>query len=135
MGGAAYQPSTLPWRSPELPVLVAGGSVSPELAGLVPRAERLRAFHERLFGALLGGSYEAAHARVAVECVATALERARLKAEGKIDLLPEPSQAAADQSYVATAAKLCDGLEAVLRTYEGADDPHKQQVLKLWQAE
>jgi len=135
MGGAAYRPSTLPWRSPEPPALEADGSVPEELEALVARAQKLRAFSQRLFGALLGDSYEAAHARLAVECVATALERARLRAAGKIELLPEPSQTAADQSYIVTAAKLCDGLEAVLRTYEGSADPRKQQVLRLWQAE
>ena len=56
-----------------------------------------------------------------------------LTADGKLKPLPSPdSQYAADKSYFATTAKLCDGLEKTLASYAGSDDPHKNRVLEMW---
>ena len=46
--------------------------------------------------------------------------------------MPQASEAAADWCYVETATKLCDGLEAVLKTYGDAGDPQKRQIHELW---
>jgi len=72
--------------------------------------QRLRACYD------VGGgrSYEAAHARLALEYVLTIAERRRLQQEKKLAPLPEPSQTAADQSYRDTAARLYEGLVKVL---------------------
>ncbi len=101
--------------------------------------ERLRAFYDhlgrfcdKLEAAGLGDSYEAAHARLAVEAVATLQARHRLLAEGKIQRLPDASQHAADKCYVETAVKLCDGLSKVLGTYAESKDPHKKRVHQCW---
>ena len=89
---------------------------------------RLRRFHAQLVAAGLERTYEAAHARLAIECHATVYQRLRLLAAGKLDRLPEISQFAADRSYFAAAAKLCEGLEKVLAAYEKSDDPRKREM-------
>lgn len=94
---------------------------------------RLRCFHDRLVQARLTDSYEAAHARLAVEYVSVLAERRRLLSEGKIQPLPDTArQCAADRSYVETAIKLCDGLLNVVKGYERSEDARKKRVLELW---
>jgi hypothetical protein len=80
----------------------------------------------------LGSSYEAAHARLAAECVATARLRLQLIQSGNIKPLEGAREAAADRSYLDTATKLCNGLEAVLKTYERAGDQPKKQIYDAW---
>ena len=70
----------------------------------------LRDFHGRLVAAGLGHTYEAAHARLTVAYLATTATRLKMVAEKKLPLLPAVSQAAADQSYVQTTSRLCEGL-------------------------
>ncbi len=107
--------------------------VPPELADLEARAQKMRALRERLVAAGLRNSYEAAHAQLALDCIATVRDRRQLLTEGKLQPLPdEARQAAADQLYVDTAVKLCDGLGAVLDSYETSDDPHQRRVFQLW---
>ena len=55
-----------------------------------------------------------------------------LEAAGKIERLPEGSRYAADKCYVATVAKLCDGLEKVIASYRTSTDAHKKRVYALW---
>ena len=55
-----------------------------QLAALEKRAGRLREFERRLVAAGMGASYEAAHARLAAECVAVAGQRLELLEGGKI---------------------------------------------------
>jgi hypothetical protein len=47
-------------------------------------------------------------------------------------LLPEGSQAAADESYIDTAQKLCMGLEKVLQSYAQSEKAEKRQIYKIW---
>ncbi|PIY35644.1 MAG: hypothetical protein COZ06_37840 [Armatimonadetes bacterium CG_4_10_14_3_um_filter_66_18] len=108
-------------------------TTSQEVESLAARVAKLRAFHQRLEEAGLGDSYEAAHARLAVQCLSTAHARLKLLAEGKLTRLPEASQYAADKSYFSTAAKLCDGLERLLKSYEDSADARKQRVWELWE--
>jgi hypothetical protein len=109
-----------------------GSSASADLAALEKRAARLRDFERRLTAAGLGASYEAEHARLAADCVATARQRRELIKNGKIKPLPQATEAAADRCYVESATKLCDGFEAVLMNYENAGDPQKRQAYELW---
>ena len=44
----------------------------------------------------------------------------------------QPSREAADKSYFQTTAKLCDGLEKVIESYQHSDDPRKKRVYRLW---
>jgi len=103
-----------------------------DLAVLEKRAARLREFEKRLASAGLGSSYEAAHARLAAECVAAVSQRRQLIAAGKVKPLPDGREAAADRSYVVTATKLCDGLEALLKGYEQAEDRMQRKIYAAW---
>ncbi len=127
LGEAKVEPFTP--RRPELlaaaPGLEPKGEAQAEVAAI-------RAFHGRLVEAGLAHTYEAAHARLAIECSATAQARKKMLAEGRLPALPEPSQAAADQSYFDTASRLREGLEKVLKSYLRSDDPRKQRVYRLW---
>ena len=103
-----------------------------ELATLRDRASRFTAFYGALIRAGLGECYEAAHAKLAADCVATIENRQRMLAEKKIPVLPAVSQTAADKLYVDTARKLADGLEQLLKTYARTDSTHKKRVYELW---
>ena len=58
-------------------------------------------------------SYEAAHAQLALDAMKVITRRQKLFADGKLQTLPGPSQAAADKSYIDTANKLYAGLKAL----------------------
>lgn len=77
-------------------------------------------------------SYEARHARLALNYRETVARRAGMLASGELPRLPGPSQAAADRSYREAAQRLADGLARTIESYEGSDDPHKQRVLAAW---
>ena len=94
--------------------------------------ERLRGLHARLAQAGLADSYEAAHARLAIESVAVLQTRQALLSQGKLKRLPEPSQSAADKSYIETAVRLCDGLVKVLASYADSKDPRRRRVGEIW---
>ena len=103
------------------------------LAALESRAMRLREFERRLRGEGLGGSYEAAHARLAEESVAAARLRGELIESGKLQPLPDSREVAADRACFETATRLCDGLESVLKGYANAADPQQKRSYAVWQ--
>ena len=105
-----------------------------ELNTLLDRAARIRRFHAALVAAKLQDTYEAAHARLAVNSLLAAHERAELLSAGKLSPLPPRSQAAAEKVYLSTTAKLCGGLEKILDAYPGSSDARKKQVHGLWTA-
>ena len=115
-------------------LMAAANRATEEIAlkALLDRAARLRRFHEAMVGAGLKDAYEAAHARLAVNCLLAAHERAELLAAGKLTALPPRSEAAADKLYLSTPTKLCDGLEKLLNASQGSSDPRKRQVYGLW---
>jgi hypothetical protein len=130
---------TQPTRESEVPkearqpsMEIERGRLSPELSALDKRAVRLRNFSERLAKAGLDESYEAAHARLALRCIAIIHIRQQLQRDGQIASLPGVSQVAADKSYVDTAVKICDGLEKVLDSYKIANDSNQQKIHRLW---
>jgi hypothetical protein len=114
------------------PVATQRRNASQEVESLTARVAKLRAFHDRLVAAGLGDNYEAAHARLAVQYVATFYERLKLLADGKLARLPETSQYAADKSYFSTAAKLCEGLEKAVQSYKDSEDMRKRRVYREW---
>jgi hypothetical protein len=99
---------------------------------LARRAARLRDFVRALAASGGDGGYEAAHARMAIDAVRALVERQRLPASGQLTLLPKASQEAADQSYLDTATRLCDGLDAVVKKYRGSHDPRRAQIYRLY---
>lgn len=115
-----------------VPVKVDRAVMTPDLAVLDRRAARLRHFEHRLNAADLGRSYEAAHARLAAECVEILRLRRHLLDAGTIKPLPGPGQGAANTAFLETATKLCDGLERVLKSYEVSNDQARNQILELW---
>jgi len=104
-------------------------------AGLAKRVERVREFHRRLQAARLGETYEAAHAKLVSDFAEVTDARRQLLKVDQLRRLPEPSQAAADKSYGDTLVKLCDGLEAVLKSYERSADPHHVKLFQLWRGQ
>jgi hypothetical protein len=90
--------------------------------------------HALLAEAGLGDTYEAAHARLALDSLAAAHTRLSRLNEGRLKPLASAvSQAAADESYLDTARKLTEGLSRVLAGYDQASDPRKRQLARLWQ--
>jgi len=93
----------------------------------------LRKFYRLLADQGLAETYEAAHARLAIECLATTHARLRLLDQGKLKLLTNlVSQAAADQLFLDTARKLANGLSRLLATDEDSPDSQKKRVGQLW---
>ena len=104
-------------------------------ARLEKRLERVREFHRQLLAARLGETYEAAHARLIVDFAEVTAARRELLSADSIRRLPEPSQAAADKSYDETLAKLCDGLDSVLKSHEHSPDAARRKMFQLWSRE
>jgi hypothetical protein len=92
--------------------------------------KELVTFHGRLLEAELGGSYEASHAKLAIQYFDLVDERKKMQQEGKLKTLEEPSQAAADQSYVDTASKIFEGLKETVKSYADSKDPHERNVFE-----
>ena len=91
------------------------------------------AFMRGFWKPTLGDSYEAAHARMVVECLATAHARLGLLAKGQLKPLADPaSQAAANDLYLDATRKLAAGLSRVLAAYEQSTDPRKLQLAGIW---
>jgi hypothetical protein len=134
--GGAKQPSrqALPAQGGES---VGGeriyGKSDLRLQELDDKGKRLSDFQRRLKRAGLGRSYVAAHAQLALRCIETAHVHFKRVEEGSIVLLPEASQKAADQSYIDTARKLCEGLEKVMETYKTSPDREQKMIYSLWQ--
>jgi hypothetical protein len=110
------------------------GAAMPEIGKRLAADARLRKFHGLLVKKGLGDTYEAAHARLAIDCLATAHARLGGLEQGKLKPLANPgSQGAADQSYLDATGKLTDGLTAILAAYEKSAEPQKQGIARLWQ--
>jgi len=92
----------------------------------------LQTFYSLLVKEGFEETYEAAHAKLAIDFITTMRIRFRLLAEGKIQTLPEPSQEAADKSYVDTAARLYEGLVNLLKSYVNSDEPRKRRIYEIW---
>ncbi|MHB1307790.1 MAG: LamG-like jellyroll fold domain-containing protein [Limisphaerales bacterium] len=103
-----------------------------DLPALLARVGRVQRFHEAMSAAGLSATYEAAHARLAVRCLATTHERLESLVAGRLARLPDRSQTAADQLYLNTVARLCEGLEKVLNGYADTNEAPKQRIHELW---
>lgn len=112
----------------------ASASVPAALADWKERVSLFARLLQRLEQAGLGSTYEAAHAYLILRQWLTILRRMELQGAGKLPRLPEPSQAAADKSYVDTLTKLCDGLQKVLDGCAGSRLVEKRRIYEVWQA-
>ena len=104
-------------------------------AALDKRVARVSEFHRQLLAARFAKTYEAAHARLIVDFAEVTAARQELLVAGKIRRLPEVSESAADKSYRDTLVKLCDGLDAVLQSYEHSPEPVRRKLFQLWHRE
>ena len=135
MGGAypaAVEPMATAESTASLPTADDEFWKGTMLARLRALVEKLGKFHSELIHASLGETYEAAHAKLAVDYISAIKTRQQLLSEGKLKLLPEASQVAADESYIDTAQKLCTGLEKVLESYAQSEKAEKKQIYKIW---
>jgi hypothetical protein len=115
------------------PVAQRAGSPMPDIASLLATGERLRSFHRLLTENGLAETYEAAHTRLALDCLATAHARLSLLNQQRLKPLANPvSQAAADQLYLDTTRKVADGLGRVLKAYEKSSDATRRRIANLW---
>lgn len=106
-----------------------------ETPGRATRMARLRAFLHRLSEMGAGNTYEAAHARLALQAMEVIAERHRLMTAGKLSPLPDPQRAvAADNSYVDTANKLYAGLEKLFESYAGSQGPRHKEMAAAWKS-
>jgi len=116
------------------PVAQRLGGQMPDIASLLAEAERLHRFHRLLAERGWAESYEAAHARLVLECLAAAHARYRLLRTHQLKPLENPvSQMAADEAYLETARKLARGLAQRLAAYEKSAEPRQRQIFALWQ--
>ncbi len=105
-----------------------------EVASLLRTARRLERFHRLVVGSGLPEAYEAAHARLAIDCLSTSHQRMLMLEEGRLKPLSEPaSQAAADRLYLDATRKVSEGLAQLLEEYGKSTDPRKTKVGELWQ--
>jgi len=135
MGGAylaAVEPMATAESTASLPTADDEFWKGTMLAKLRALVEKLGKFHSELIHANLGETYEAAHAKLAVDYISAIKTRQQLLSEGKLKLLPEASQVAGDESYIDTAQKLCTGLEKVLQSYAQSEKAEKKQIYKIW---
>ena len=145
LGGARPAPFTprRPPAEPDTSLRLSGLASSPksfpdvsgnDLPTLDARVDRLRGFGRRLEAAGLAGSYEAAHARLAVDFRTAVCRRFVLLARGKLARLSDRSQQAADRLYLDTLARLCEGLEKTVAAYGGTGDGQRKKVYQAWSA-
>ncbi len=105
-----------------------------ELRTLFSKLERLHTFSERLAAAGLSTIYEAAHARLALDCATITQERLQsLKAGVLRPLTNAASEIAANRLYFDTTRKLTEGLNAVLDSCQTSADRQKQSLWRIWQ--
>lgn len=99
---------------------------------MAAKLQRIQKFYQKLQTSRLGNSYEAAHARLALDCAQAVVARNELQRAHKLTVLPPASQAAADNSFAETTAKICAGLESVLSSYQDAGDARRKRIRECW---
>ena len=77
----------------------------PDVAALLKTDARLRRFYQVLTKNELGETYEAAHARLAIEALATAHVRLEMLTQGKLKPLPNSVSQSAAINYISTRPK------------------------------
>ncbi|MCP5520742.1 MAG: hypothetical protein H7A46_04270 [Verrucomicrobiales bacterium] len=118
-----------------------GSAVPPLEAGRVDGSgtlekpvARVREFSRRMVAAGLGDTYEAAHARLILDCARAWDQRQAMQQDGQLKPLPETSQAAADQLYTQTLTRLSEGLEAWMTSHGDSADPKRRRIAEFWRA-
>lgn len=107
-------------------------AVPAKLSGLQPMLNRLQTFLHDTRQAGLSGSYEVAHARLALQCIEIALLREHMTEDGFIRPLPARSQEAADKLYSDTAERVCRGFDSMLASHASGAGPAPAELQALW---
>ena len=94
--------------------------------------ERFGEFYRRLVSARLGGTYEAAHTELILDCARVVVLRQERLKTGNLPPLPAAAQIAADDSYVMTVTKLCSGFESLMQSYEHSPDRTRRKIFRYW---
>lgn len=102
------------------------------LKPLQDSARRINRFYDLLEEKRLTETYEAAHAKLALDSVCVIRTRLEMLKHNKIKPLPPRSQVAADSSYLEAALEICSGLEKVMQTYADAADSQKKMIYDIW---
>lgn len=119
----------------ELRMYVDGKQVASKPCEMQPGValvKRVTSFAKSLEAQGVGETYVGRHAQLAADAVTAIVDRQRLMAEGKITPIEDSRRAAADQLYVDTAIKICQGFERVMNAYKEASEPEKANVYGLW---
>lgn len=103
-----------------------------DYAAIRDRVIAVRAFYQRLLKAGLGDSYEAAHARLALEYWATTCQRLKMLVAVKLTPLPPVTQEFADRSCCQTTINLCAGLEKRIQSLAKSESLRPQQIWRRW---
>ena len=96
-------------------------------------AVKLIMFCEKLQQDGLRDSAELAHAKLTLECIATAQERMELLEKGEIvPLATDERQIAANGAYRDTIKRLYHGLDAWIETFATIEDDTKKRIYQIW---
>ncbi len=98
----------------------------------IPQLKKIYSFYNELVKKNLMETYECKHAELILQCVKVISERRKLKLDNKLTLLSSPSQVAADNLYITTTLKLCDGLNSYLNKSLQSDNELKKNIAKIW---
>jgi hypothetical protein len=104
-------------------------------SGILPTSEmlqKLENFEVQLSRKGFQESYELSHIRLILESAGVIRQRVALKLSGKLVLLPEVSQTAADQLYLDTLTKLYAGLVTQLEKNLSSEKTQDRQIAELW---
>jgi hypothetical protein len=108
-------------------------SATVDIERVYREASRLHAFYEDLAAAGLGRTYEAAHARLAVECLTVVAQRRELLEAGVAATpLPPVAEQAAQKVYLDTVQNLCAGIANRIEAYAGTEDPQRAAIHRIW---
>jgi len=110
----------------------ATGRSCSQLTDLGGPAASLRTFQKKLAAAGLAESYESAHVQLILDALCAIHERQDLLKAGKLARLEEASQVAADKSYEDAAAKLLNGLDTVMKSYQSSPDPRRREIFQVY---
>jgi hypothetical protein len=101
-------------------------------SNLDPIGDRLKRFLKLAEKARMAASYEARHAKLALQCIQTAQLRTAMQENGLIKPLPSASQSAAHKLYLDAAEKLCKGFETVMSAHARSADARKKKLAEIW---
>jgi hypothetical protein len=99
---------------------------------LSEKFQKIQILRSNLKKAGMEDCYEMKHAQLVTDFIHTVLKRRELLDKKEIPLLPEPTQKAADDSYLKTADNLYNGLVSTIGKYSGSANPDQKKIYDIW---